>query len=43
VLLMTSSLGAHGKWVHCNHLDYILQHVMLCGLMEMFIHHPTWN
>jgi hypothetical protein len=41
VLMMTSSLGAHRKWAHCKHLYYILQHVMLCGLMEMFIHHPT--
>jgi hypothetical protein len=43
VLLMTGSLGACGKWVHCKHLYYILQHVMLCGLMETFIHHLTWS
>jgi hypothetical protein len=40
VLMMTSSLGAQGKWAHYKHLYYILQHVMLCGLMEMFIDHP---
>jgi hypothetical protein len=43
VLMMTGSLSACGKWVHCKHLDYILQHVMVCGLMEMFIHHLTCN
>jgi hypothetical protein len=32
-----------GKWVHYKHLDFILQNVMLCGLMETFIHHPTWS
>ncbi len=43
VLMMTCSLGIHGKWVHCKHLYYILQQVMLCGLMKTFIHHPTWS
>ncbi len=43
VLMMIGSLGAHGKWVHCKHLYYILQDVTLCGLMETFIHHLTWS
>jgi hypothetical protein len=43
VLMMKGSLGAQGKWVHCKHLYYILQHVRLCGLMETFIHHLSWS
>jgi hypothetical protein len=43
VLMMKCSFGARGKRVHCKHLYYILQHVMLCRLMEMFIHRLTWS
>jgi hypothetical protein len=43
VLMMIGSLSGCGKWVHCKHLYYILQNVMFCGLMEMFIHHLTWS
>jgi hypothetical protein len=41
--MIIGSLGDWGKWVHCKHLYYILQNVILCGLMEMFIHHSTWS
>jgi len=41
--MLTSSLGNYGKRVHYKHLYYILQSVMLYGLMEMFIHHLTWS
>jgi hypothetical protein len=43
VSMMIGSLGGCGKWVHWKHLYYILQNVMLCGLMEMFIHHLASN
>jgi hypothetical protein len=39
--VLIGSLGGYGKWVHYKYLYYILQIVRLCGLMEMFIHHPT--
>lgn len=29
--MMASLLGGEGKWVHCKHMYYILQHVMYCG------------
>ncbi len=41
--MMIGSLGSHGKWVHCKHLNYVLENVMLCELMEMFIHHLIWS
>ncbi len=43
VSMMIGSLGGYGKWVHCKHLYYILQNVMLCGLMERSIHQLTWS
>jgi hypothetical protein len=43
VSMKVGSLGSCGKWVHCKHLNYILENVMFCELMEMFIHHLTWS
>jgi hypothetical protein len=43
ITMMASSLGGHGKWVHCKHLYYILQNVMYCGQTKDFIHFPTWS
>ncbi len=31
ITMMASLLGGQGKWVHCKHMYYILQHVMYCG------------
>jgi len=36
-------IGWLWKLVHCKHLYYILQIMMLYGLMEMFIHHLIWS
>jgi hypothetical protein len=41
--MMTISLGDHGKWVHCKHMYNILQNVMFCELMQMFIHRLAWT
>ncbi len=38
VTMVSGSLGKQGKWVPCEHIYYVLQHVMFCGQFESFIH-----
>ncbi len=37
VTMVSSSLGKQGKWVPCKHMYYVLQHVMFCAQVEIFI------
>ncbi len=38
VTMVLGSLKKQGKWVPCEHMYYLLQHVMFCGQFDSFIH-----
>jgi hypothetical protein len=38
VTMVSGSLRKQGKWVPCEHMYYVLQHVMFCGQFDIFIH-----
>jgi hypothetical protein len=43
VTMISSLLGQRRKWVPCEHMYYVLQHVIFCGQFESFIDFPTWS
>jgi len=43
VTMVSSSMGKQGKWVPCKHMYYVLQHVIFCGQVEIFIRFLTWS
>jgi hypothetical protein len=41
--MLAGSLGGHGAYVQCKHVNHILQTIFFGGLTKEFIHYYTWN
>ncbi len=41
--MLVTSLGGRGAYVQCKHVYHVLQMIMFCGLMKVFIHQYMWN